>query len=78
MIKHTSAGATSALMTYLLNHQADIANDVDDFADLYLIFYELIGFAPRKTANRSIKEQIAEIEGSMDYVRSLPRTDRNE
>ena len=46
MIKHVSAESTRMLMTWLLNHEDDIANDINDFGDLYLIFKEMIGHHP--------------------------------
>jgi hypothetical protein len=47
LLKHVSNHATNMLMTYLLNHEADIANGANDFGDLSLMFYELINRSPR-------------------------------
>ena len=48
MIKNVSSDSTSQLMTYLLNHESDIAWENDDFKELRAIFTELFGYEPRK------------------------------
>ena len=49
--KCVSSESTSLLMTYLLNHESDIAWRANDFEDLRLIFIELIGHEPKKRAD---------------------------
>ena len=46
--KHISSEATNQLITYFLNHESDIFWQNNDFADLHVIFTELLDREPKE------------------------------
>ena len=71
MVQYVSGESTTDLIVYLRNHEEDIGDKINDFDDLSLIFYELIGHH----ANPSVtitKDELRFIQKRLNDLKEQP------